>query len=75
MKSRHCPGFAAVLIALSTSSAASDDGICFLNPDGLFKPTTFSQIAISEGDEVVFISGQTARDETSRIVAVGDVRK
>jgi len=75
MKSWHYSGFAALLIALSASSVAADDGIRFLNPDGLFKPTTFSQIAISEGDEIVFISGQTARDETSKIVAVGDVRK
>ena len=46
MKSRHCSGFSAVLIAFSTSSAASADGIRFLNPDGLFKPITFTQIAI-----------------------------
>lgn len=68
-------GIAVLLIGISASSAASDGDVRFLNPDGLFKPATFSQIAITKGDEIVFISGQTARDKTSKIVAVGDVRK
>jgi len=55
--------------------AAADTTIRFLNPDGLFKPSTFSQVAITEGDKVVYISGQTARDEKSNVVGVGDVRK
>jgi enamine deaminase RidA (YjgF/YER057c/UK114 family) len=54
--------------------AAADADVRFLNPDGLFKPSTFSQIAVTKGDKVVFISGQTARDPTSKIVAVGDVK-
>lgn len=47
----------------------------FMNPDGLFKPSTFTQVVIAEGRKTVYISGQTARDEMGNIVAVGDVRK
>jgi len=65
---------AAILAALTAFPAAADADIRFLNPDGLFKPGTFSQIAVTEGDKVVYISGQTARDPTSKIVAVGDVK-
>ncbi len=57
----------------SLSAAAAD--LEFLNPDGLFKPSTFTQIVIAEGKKTVYISGQTARDEKGNIVAVGDVRK
>jgi enamine deaminase RidA (YjgF/YER057c/UK114 family) len=46
-----------------------------LNPDGLFKPSSFTQIVIAEGDRTVYISGQTARDDNGNIVASGDVRK
>jgi enamine deaminase RidA (YjgF/YER057c/UK114 family) len=65
-----------MLAALSAFPAAADDDadIRFLNPEGLFKPSTFSQIAVTEGDKVVYISGQTSRDPTSKIVAVGDVK-
>ena len=64
-----------VVVAMSVATVAADDGIRFVNPDGLFKPTTFSQIAIGEGDEIVFISGQTARDKNGNVVGSGDVRK
>ena len=68
-------GLSVLLTALLASPAAADDDPRFVNPDGLFKPGTFSQIAIVKGGELAFISGQTARDEKSRIVGVGDVRK
>ncbi|HWA11989.1 MAG TPA: RidA family protein [Burkholderiales bacterium] len=57
------------------SLGAANDAVRFLNPDGIFKPSTFSQIAITRGDRVVYISGQTARNADASIVAVGDVRK
>ena len=60
-----CPAFA----------AAAEAEVKFMNPEGLFKPSTLSQIAITSGATVVYISGQTARDPTSQIVAVGDVKK
>lgn len=69
-----CLRIIAMLGMLSAFPAAADAGIRFLNPEGLFKPSTFSQIAVTKGDKVVFISGQTARDPTSKIVAVGDVK-
>ena len=53
----------------------ADDGIRFVDPDGLFKPGMFSQIVLIKGDRVVFISGQTAPEEKAHIVGVGDVRK
>jgi len=47
----------------------------FLNPDGLFKPSTFTQVVVAEGETIVHISGQTARDEKANVVGVGDVRR
>lgn len=47
----------------------------FLNPDGLFKPSTFTQVVVLEGATTVYISGQTARDEKANVVGVGDVRR
>ncbi len=74
MNIRSIPVIAALLAGLSAFPAAADADIRFLNPDGLFKPSTFSQIAVTKGDKVIYISGQTARDPTSKIVAVGDVK-
>ena len=65
----------AAVLASTAIAARAESRLELQNPDGLFKPATFSQVAIAEGDRMVFISGQTARDETSAIVAVGDVRK
>ena len=64
-----------LLATLLAPAAFADSTVRFLNPDGLFKPATFSQIAITKGDTVVFISGQTARDEKSVIVGAGDVKR
>lgn len=65
--------------AVASAGLVSLDGMAsevkFLNPDGIFKPSTFSQIAITRGDRVAYISGQTARDPTSAVVGVGDVKK
>jgi enamine deaminase RidA (YjgF/YER057c/UK114 family) len=65
-------GFFGVLTA---GAASANPGILFMNPDGLFRPSTFSQIAIVRGGTVVLISGQTARDEKANIVGAGDVKK
>jgi len=78
---RRNPGrtsFSAVLpmlLALATLPALADSNVRFLNPDGLFKPATFSQLAITRPGTTVYISGQTARDESSSIVGAGDVKK
>jgi len=74
MNVRILARIAAILATLTALPAMADADIRFLNPEGLFKPSTFSQIAVTDGDKVVYISGQTARDPTSKIIAVGDVK-
>jgi enamine deaminase RidA (YjgF/YER057c/UK114 family) len=74
MTRKYCI-FAALLIVVSALPCLAEDGIRFFNPDGLFKPGTFSQITPIEGDRVVFIGGPTAREEKAQLVGVGDVRK
>ena len=67
--------FLLLMVSTYVPPCLADDGIRFVNPDGLFKPNTFTQIAVAKGEQIVFISGQTARDEKAQIVAVGDIRK
>lgn len=74
MTRRYCI-FAALLIAVSALPCFADDRTRFFNADGLFKPGAFSQITPIEGDRVVVISGQTAREEKAQLVGVSDVRK
>lgn len=74
MKVRKFSSAIGLLVGLAAGVASANSGIQFTNPEGLFKPSTFSQIAITTGDKVVYISGQTARDPTSKIVAIGDVK-
>jgi len=75
MKIGHLSHIIGLFVFLVPAAAIGNSDIQFLNPEGIFKPSTFSQIAITSGDTVVYISGQTARDEKSNIVAVGDVKK
>lgn len=63
-----------LLLAYAASAAASEPAIRFLNPPGLFQPTTFSQIATVEDGTLVLISGQTARDAAGKLVGKGDLR-
>ena len=44
-----------------------------LNPDGLFKPDSYHQVAIGTGSRIVFLSGQVAQDTTGAIVGKGDL--
>ena len=74
MKVRQLLSAIGLLVTLAAGVASANSGIQFMNPEGLFKPSTFSQIAITTGEKVVYISGQTARDPTSKIVAIGDVK-
>jgi len=66
---------AAMFMSLIALNATADADLRFMNPEGLFKPSTFSQVAITSGDTVVYISGQTARDDKANIVGTGDVKK
>ena len=54
--------------------ARAESSLEFLNPDGLFKPSTFTQVVIGKGGRMVFISGQTARNADSIVVGIGDVK-
>ena len=56
-------------------SVRADVWLDFVNPGGLFKPSTFTQMVIAKGGRVVFISGQTARDTDGVVVGVGDPRR
>jgi enamine deaminase RidA (YjgF/YER057c/UK114 family) len=64
---------ASVLAGHASLIAAAD--LEFMNPDGLFKPSTFTQVVVADGETTIYVSGQTARDDKGNIVAVGDVRK
>ncbi|MGH8245989.1 MAG: RidA family protein [Gammaproteobacteria bacterium] len=65
----------ASVLACNMPFAAAAADLEFLNPDGLFKPSTFTQVVVAEGETTVYISGQTARDDKANIVGVGDVRR
>ena len=61
--------------ALWTGAAlAESPELRFLNPDGLFRPSTFTQVVTARGGTTVYVSGQTARDAQSNIVGMGDLR-
>jgi len=75
MNARILSNFAVLLVAFGALPVVADEEIRFVNPDGLYKPGTFSQVAITRGDTIVYISGQTARDDKSNIVGTGDVKK
>ncbi|HEX4984591.1 MAG TPA: RidA family protein [Burkholderiales bacterium] len=65
----------AVACAWLVSGSVIASEVKFMNPEGLFKAGTFSQVAVTQGGRTAYISGQTARDAGSNIVGVGDVRK
>jgi enamine deaminase RidA (YjgF/YER057c/UK114 family) len=62
------------LLAGFASAVHADAWLDFLSPDGLFKPSTFTQVVITKGERTVYISGQTARDADSKVVGVGNVQ-
>jgi enamine deaminase RidA (YjgF/YER057c/UK114 family) len=43
-----------------------------LTPDGLFKPTAYTQVVVAQGRRMVFISGQVSIDAQGKLVAPGD---
>jgi enamine deaminase RidA (YjgF/YER057c/UK114 family) len=47
----------------------------YLNPDGLWKPPSYTQVIAASGGTTVYIAGQPAYDEEGRVVAPGDLRK
>ena len=57
-----------------SAATFGESSLEFVNPDGLFKPSTFTQVVIGQGERMVFISGQTARNADSEVVGIGDVK-
>lgn len=47
--------------------------IQFLNPPGIARVGTFSQVAVSQGGRMVHVSGQLAWNEKLELVAPGDL--
>jgi len=43
-----------------------------LTPDGLFKPTAYTQVVVASGRRIVFVSGQVSMDAGGKLVAPGD---
>jgi len=44
-----------------------------LNPNGLFKPDTYSQVAVAQGARTIYLSGQVAMDAQGSVVGKGDL--
>ena len=47
-------------------------GVQRLAPEGLFKPTAYSQVVVATGHRLVFVSGQVSIDADGKLVAPGD---
>ncbi|MFA7666042.1 MAG: RidA family protein [Burkholderiaceae bacterium] len=47
--------------------------VALLNPEGLFKPDSYYQVAIAKGTRLVFLSGQVAQDPTGAVIGKGDL--
>src|SRR5438093_11031264 len=47
-------------------------GVQRLTPEGLFKPTAYSQVVVATGRRLVFVSGQVSMDADGKLVAPGD---
>src|SRR5438067_13109360 len=47
-------------------------GVQRLRPEGLFKPTAYSQVVVATGRRLVFVSGQVSIDAGGKLVAPGD---
>ena len=47
-------------------------GVQRLRPEGLFKPTAYSQVVVATGRRLVFVSGQVSIDADGTLVAPGN---
>ncbi|HET9849582.1 MAG TPA: RidA family protein [Candidatus Dormibacteraeota bacterium] len=43
-----------------------------LSPEGLAKPTAYTQVVVASGRRIVFVSGQVSQDADGKLVAPGD---
>lgn len=44
-----------------------------INPDGLYRPETFTQVVVATGTRMVFVAGQEPADENGELVGRGDL--
>lgn len=44
-----------------------------LNPDGLSRPQTYTQVVVASGSRLVFVAGQVAEDEQGNLVGADDL--
>jgi enamine deaminase RidA (YjgF/YER057c/UK114 family) len=44
-----------------------------INPDGLAKPETYTQVVVAAGARLVFVAGQVAEDAGGKLVGPGDL--
>lgn len=42
------------------------------SPEGLVKPTAYTQVVVASGRRMVFVSGQVSQDADGKLVAPGD---
>lgn len=43
-----------------------------ISPEGLTKPAAYTQVVVSRGNRMIFVSGQVAQDRDGNVVAPGD---
>jgi len=44
-----------------------------INPDGLNRPQTYTQVVVARGSRIVFVAGQVAEDAQGNLVGAGDL--
>ena len=44
-----------------------------INPDGLSRPETYTQVIVARGSRLVFVAGQVAEDAQGNLVGAGDL--
>lgn len=69
----------AALLALtaepSAAQSGSGAGTRYLNPQGLTKPTGYTQVVVvAKSSQLIYVSGQTARSSSGELVGKGDLR-
>ena len=45
-----------------------------VNPSGLVRPQTYTQVVVATGTRLVFVAGQVAEDARGELVGAGDLR-
>jgi enamine deaminase RidA (YjgF/YER057c/UK114 family) len=48
-------------------------GVEVVNPDGIYKPTTYFRASVSSGTKIISLAGQVAVDRMGKLVGAGDL--